>query len=464
MELRERLGVSNISRLLFEFSLPATIGMLINAIYNIVTRIFIGNSPDLATNGLAAATVSFPVIMIIMAVSLMCGVGGATVFSIALGKKEYEKVERILANSLSLVILSTGILSIIFLLFLEPILMLFGASEIVLPYAKDYMMFVLIGGVFQGITMWGNNLIRADGSPKIAMYSVLLGSVVNIILHYVFIFIFQWGMIGAGLATVGGLLSSSIWVLYYFIFGKSNTNLVFKKMAIKKPLALNIMIIGLPSFFIQFSNSVWNTVLNSTLLDYGGDIAISAMGIVATFQTLLLMPIIGINQGALPIIGYNYGAKKFGRVKETVKKAAIIATIISVSGYTLIQFFPTQIISLFNQDPKLVELGVYMLTTWFMVLPIVGINMVGANYFQAIGKVKPAIFLTISRQIIILLPAILILSRLFGLKGIVHAGPVADSLSTILVLIFIYFAFKNLGKDEHTEADDALEFETGDSI
>lgn len=459
MKERERIGTVSITRLLFEFSLPATIGMLINAIYNIVTRIFIGNSPDLATNGLAAATVSFPILMIIMAVALMFGVGGSTVFSIALGKKEYAKVEQILANSLSLAILSTGIISIIFLIFLEPILVIFGASDVVFPYAKDYMTFVLIGGVFQGITMWGNNLIRADGSPNIAMLSILLGSLVNIILHYIFIFMFGWGMSGAGLATIGGLLSSSLWILHYFTSKKANTKLVFSKMIIKRTLALNIMVIGLPSFFIQFSNSIWNTVLNSTLLDYGGDIAISAMGIVATFQTLLLMPIIGINQGALPIVGYNYGAKKYDRVKETIKKAALIATVICIIGYGIIQLFPEQIIKAFNQEPKLVELGVYMLKTWFMVLPIVGLGMVGANYFQAIGKVKPAIFLTISRQIIILLPAILILSHFFGLEGIVHAGPLADVLSTIMILVFVYFAFKHLGKDEHTQADDAIELE-----
>lgn len=459
MNSREKLGKVEISRLLFEFSLPATIGMLINAVYNIVTRIFIGNSADLATNGLAAATVVFPIIMIIMAVSLMCGVGGATVFSIALGKKEYDKVERILGNSFILGILTTAIISFVFFIFMEPILTSFGASEVVLPYAKDYMMFISISGVLQGIAMWGNNLIRADGSPTIAMLSVLLGSVVNIILHYVFIFMFGWGMIGAGLATMFGLLSSSIWIVYYFTLGKSQTKLKLSKMVLQRSLAINIMVIGLPSFFIQFANSIWNTVLNTTLLVYGGDIAISAMGIVSTFQTLLLMPVIGINQGALPIIGYNYGAKLYGRVKETVRKAGVIATMICIAGFIIIRLFPEQIIMAFNQDEELVKIGTYMLQSWFMCLPIIGIGMVGSNYFQAIGKVKPAIFLTLTRQIFMLIPLILILGNLFGLTGIVHAAPISDVLATILIVIFVYFAFKRLDNHEETEADKLLDVE-----
>lgn len=455
MSSREKLGKVSISKLLFEFSLPATLGMLINAVYNIVTRIFIGNSPDLATNGLAAATIVFPMIMIIMAVAVMCGVGGSTVFSIALGKKEYDRIEKILANSFALAIITTAIISLIFFIFREPILTIFGASPEVLPYAKDYLTFISISGILQGIAMWGNNLIRADGSPTIAMLSILLGAIVNIILHYVFIFIFEWGMIGAGLATMFGLLTSAIWIIYYFTFGKSTTKLKLSKMSLQRSLALNIMVIGLPSFFIQFANSIWNTVLNTTIADYGGDIAISAMGIVATFQTLLLLPVIGVNQGALPIIGYNYGAKLYARVKETVKKSAFIATIICVIGFIIIRIFPEQIIMAFNQDPQLVELGIFMLQTWFLVLPIIGIGMVGSNYFQAIGKVKPAIFLTMSRQIFMLIPLILILARLYGLKGILHAAPIADVLSTILILIFVYSGFKKLGQEE-TDADHFL--------
>ncbi|MDL2211304.1 MATE family efflux transporter [Erysipelotrichaceae bacterium OttesenSCG-928-M19] len=446
MKDRELMGTAKISSLLLKFALPATVGMLVNAIYNIVDRIFIGNADYLGSNGLAGVTIAFPIMMVIMAVALMCGVGGSTLFSINLGERKYDRVKRIIGNSFSLAILTTLTCAILIFIFIEPILINFGASETVLPYAKDYLQIILIGAIFQGINMTGNNLIRADGSPKIAMLSILLGAGVNIALDPIFIYILQWGMTGAALATIIGQFCSTIWVLNYFIRGKANFKLSLKDMIIIPSLGLKILTTGLPSFFIQVAGSVLNVVLNASLLAYGGDLAISAMGIVNSVQTLLLMPIIGLNQGALPIIGFNFGANNLSRVKETAKFATFSATVIAVIGFIIIRLFSAQIIMAFNQDPELVALGSKMLLAWFLCLPVIGIGMVLSNFFQAIGKVIPAIFLSLSRQIIILIPLILILSKNYGLDGLIYAAPISDVLSTTLTLIVFTITIKKLSK------------------
>lgn len=446
MKDRELMGTAKISSLLLKFSLPATVGMLINALYNIVDRVFIGNSGDLGSNGLAGITIGFPIVMIIMAVALMCGVGGSTLFSINLGEKNYGRVRKIIGNSFSLAIITALICAIVIYIFIDPILIQFGASETVLPFAREYLQIILLGAVFQGINMTGNNLIRADGSPKIAMLSILLGAGVNIILDPIFIYVFRWGMTGAALATIIGQFCSTIWVLYYFTKGKGNYKLSFSTMTLEPKLALNIMITGLPSFFIQVSNSALNAILNATLIMYGGDISISAMGIVNSVQTLMLMPVIGINQGALPIIGFNYGANNLSRIKETIKIATIMATIITCLGFIVTRLFSQEIIMAFNQDPELVALGSKMLIYWFMCLPVVGLGMVGSNYFQAIGKVIPAIFLSLTRQIILLIPLIVILSSFIGLDGIIMAQPISDVISTILTVILLLISLKRLEK------------------
>ncbi|MEG0283258.1 MAG: MATE family efflux transporter [Erysipelotrichales bacterium] len=443
---REKMGSKRIPSLLLEFSLPATAGMLINALYNIIDRIFIGNSPDIGSHGLAGLTVTFPIIIIIMAVALMCGVGGATLFSISLGERKPEEAKHIAGNAFSLAAITAIIVCVLNYIFMDSVLLSFGASSETLPYAREYMEIILLGGVFQAINMAGNNLIRADGSPSIAMLSILLGGIIHMILDPIFIYGFHWGMKGAAIATIIGQFTSTLWILHYYTKGKANYKLKRIHLRLNKDIAFKVMITGLPSFFIQTAASVLNIVLNTALLKYGGDLAISAMGIVNSFQTLLMLPMIGINQGALPIIGYNYGAKKYERIKETIKYAAVINTILAVVGFSLTQLFSQEIITLFNKTPELVDMGSKILRAWFLCLPIVGINLVFSNYFQAIGKVKPAIFLTLSRQILILIPLILILSSKYGFDGLIYAQPISDIASSILVFTFFFISINKLSK------------------
>lgn len=445
MDRSKQLGEEKITTLLKKFSIPAIIGMLVNAFYNIVDRIYIGNSSDLGTLGLAGLTISFPIVMVMMALALLIGIGGATLFSIRLGENKGQEAEKILGNATTLVIGLSVIFTIFGLLFLEDLLRLFGASTEVMAYAKEYMRIVLFGAIFQGISMAGNNFIRADGSPRIAMISMILGAGFNIIFDPIFIYLFRWGMTGAAIATIGGQCLSSLWVIYYFLGKRSSHKIKLKNMKLDLGLSAKIVTTGVPAFFIQIANSLLNIVLNKGLAFYGGDIAISAMGIINSLQTLMLLPIIGINQGAQPILGYNFGAKRGDRVKETLKWAILSSTVIALVAYLGTRMFSTELISLFNQDQGLITFGSRAMLIWFFFLPVVGFQMVSSSYFQAVGKVKPAIFLTMTRQVILLIPALLILPKYYGLDGILYAAPFADLTSAIITGIGLGLELKPMG-------------------
>ncbi len=436
------MGETKVTKLLFRFSLPATIGMLVNSIYNIVDRMYIGNSPDLGTLGLAGITISFPIMMVMMALAVLFGIGGATRFSIKLGEQKKEEAEKILGNSAFLLVISAALFMIGGQIFLKPLLKLFGASKEVMPYALEYMRIILFGAVFQGISMGGNNFIRADGSPKIAMISMFLGAGFNIVFDPIFIYGFGWGMTGAALATIGGQTLTAIWVLSYFLGKRSSRKLRLSNMKLDFKLAKLITATGVPAFMIHLANSALNIVLNANLAFYGGDIAVSAMGIINSIQTFMLMPITGITQGAQPIIGYNYGARSEQRVKETLKWAVLSASAIALFGYLVTRFFPGQLIALFNRSVDLIAFGSNAIIIWFFFLPVVGFQVVSASYFQAVGRIKSAIFLTMTRQVIILIPAIIILPKLIGLNGILYAAPLADMVSATITAIWIGMELK----------------------
>lgn len=438
----ERMKTKNILLLLIEFSLPAMIGMLVNAIYNIVDRMFIGNSPDLGSVGLAGISICYPVTLILMAISLMVGMGGATRFSIFLGRGDREKAGKYIGNALTITVIFGLVFMIFGNIFLEPLLKVLGASQTVLPYAKQYLSIILFGAVFQCVAMAGNNFSRAQGNPKNAMISQMLGAGFNILFDYILIMIFRMGMTGAALATIGGQCLSAIWQLT-FLFGKRTIIPVNRELLkLKMVYVIDIIKTGIPAFLMQISNSVLNIILNSTLVKYGGDVALSAIGIVTSVQTLLLMPITGLMQGQQPLISYNYGARKMQRVKETIRYATIGATIISVVGFLAVQLLTKNIVYMFNDEKEVVSLCCKALHIWFMLLPVIGCQIMFANYFQAVGKIKISSILNLLRQVIILIPSILILSQLFGLFGIFYAVPLADGMAFVITMILFLKAIK----------------------
>lgn len=446
------LAYEKISKLLYQFSVPAIIGMTINALYNVVDRMFIGNSPDLGSNGLAAITICFPAMIIIMSIGILFGQGGATVFSINLGKGNIEKSDRALGNATFMLIASGIIITILGELFLDQLLVLFGASETVLPYARDYMRIVFLGTTFQVISMGMNNFLRADGKPKLSMMTMFLGAIVNVILDPIFIFGFHMGMFGAALATVIGQFVSMVWSIQHFIKKDALHRIEKRYLKFNPSLSLEIISLGMPGFFLQLANSALSLLLNHSLAKYGGDIAISAMGIVNSVQTLLVLPIIGMNQGLQPIVSFNYGAQRPDRVKKAVKLAIIAATIIAVIGFVLVHAIPTLIVSAFNRDPELMKFSTFALKTWLMFLPVTGFQIIAANFFQAIERPKMAMFLTLTRQVIFLMPCIVIFSSIFKLEGILYSAPVADLSSAAITFIFFMKFIKKLGgKNENLQ-------------
>jgi putative MATE family efflux protein len=444
MEHSKQLGEEKISSLLLKFSIPAITGMLVNALYNVVDRIFVGQG--VGKNAIAGITIGFPLMIVMMAFGMLVGLGASSLVSIRMGEHKKAEAERIVGNGLTLMTVISIALTCLGLIFIDPLLEAFGASPQVLPYAKTYFAIILYGGVFQGIGMGMNNCIRAEGNPKIAMITMLIGAIINTILDPIMIYALKMGIAGAAWATIFSQAVSAIWVLYYYLSGQSSLRIHWGNLKLHMATVGKIFTIGSAPFAMQLAASGITLVLNQALVRYGGDLAIAAMGIVNSILMLILMPIFGINQGAQPIIGYNYGAWQFDRVKKTLKLAAAAATLLTTVGFIMIQLFPRLIIQMFNTEEDLVAMGAMGLRTFLIFLPIVGFQIVGANYFQAVGKPGSAMILSLSRQGLFLLPAIILLSKYFGLQGIFWAGPTADLFSSVVTGGWLYFEIKHLDR------------------
>lgn len=447
----KELGEERIAKLLLKFSLPAVVGTLVNALYNIVDRIFIGNG--VGSLGIAGLTIGFPIMMISMAFTMLIGVGTTALISIRLGEGNQDRAESIMGTGALALILMSLTLAIVSLTFLDPLLKIFGATATNLPYAKSYMQIILLGNVFASIGFGMNNFIRAEGNPRTAMVTMLIAAIINVVLDYIFIFIFHWGIQGAAFATIIAQFVAASWVLSYFLGGKSFLKLKRKNITLDGKLLLQIVAIGSAPFAMQLASSLLNLVMNNSLRIYGGDTAIAGMGIVFSIMMVLMMPVMGISQGAQPIIGYNYGAGQYDRVKKTLKSAIFVATTIAIIGFIVTRLFSVQLVTLFNpQDQDLIDFGSKAIYYFFLMLPIIGFQMVGANYYQAVGKPRAAMTLTLSRQVLFLIPLLLIFPRFFGLDGILYAVPTADFLAFLLTFIFIRKEFKLLSKAHLTRA------------
>jgi len=444
MKQTKQLGEEKILNLILKFSIPAIVGMLVNALYNVVDRIFVGKGVgDLA---LAGITVEFPISLVIMAFTMLIGLGASTLISIRLGQHKDQEAEQIMGNALILMLIVSALITIFGLSFLRPLLTAMGASADVMPYALDYGGIILAGTVFFMFGMGANNFIRAEGNPRVAMLTMLIGAITNIILDPIFIYGFGWGIKGAAIATVIAKAVSAVWVMHYFLSGRGHLKLSLSRVSLNRTYVIGILTLGAAPFAMQMAASLLNVILNNSLYTYGGDLALAGMGIVSSISTLLLMPLFGLNQGLQPIIGYNYGANNYDRVKEALLKGMAAATIISVTGFLVINIFPSQLVRLFtNEGAELVNLGTKALKTFLMALPIIGAQVIGASYFQAIGKPKHAAFLSLSRQILLLIPAILLLPRFLGLEGIFYAGPVADMGSALLTGTWVFLELRKLG-------------------
>ncbi|AYE34408.1 MATE family efflux transporter [Clostridium septicum] len=446
MNKQKRLGEESIPKLLISFSVPAIIGMLVNTFYNIVDRMFIGHIPDIGQLALTGVGVTMPIVSIILGFGLLLGVGTSARVSLNLGLGNKEDAEKLIGNSLTLSIILSVLITFIGLTFSTKLLRSFAASDSTIIYAKDYINIIYFGTIFNLMAFSLNHSIRSDGNPRIAMFSMLIGAITNIVLDPIFIFVLNLGVKGAAIATVISQLVSCIWVISYFTKGKSYIKLRKENLKLEKRIVMAIVTIGMSPFAMQIAQSLVQVIANNSLKMYGGDLAIGAMAIIASITMIFSMPIIGLNQGAQPIIGYNYGAKKYHRVKETVTYGTIIATIIMIIGFILVQLFPHILIRMFNKDPNLVDIATNGLRIFLCMIPFIGFQIVSSSYFQAVGKAKISMFLSLLRQVILLIPFMIILPKFItpSLNGIWIAGAASDLLSAIITGILFYNSVRKL--------------------
>ncbi|MDU4937824.1 MAG: MATE family efflux transporter [Clostridium sp.] len=456
MRGQARLGEEKISKLLMEFSIPAIIGMVVNTLYNIVDRMYIGNIKDIGGLALTGVGITMPIMTIIMAFGMLIGIGTSARISLKLGEHKREEAEKHLGNAFTLIIIASVLITIIGLVFMHKILGLFGASADTEVYAREYMQIIFFGTIFNMLSFGLNHSIRSDGSPKIAMLSMLIGAGTNIILDPIFIFVFGMGVRGAAIATVISQVVSTIWILYYFTKGKSNLKIKREYLSLDKAIVLSIFSIGVSPFSMQIAQSVVQVLANNALKTHGGDLAIGAMTIINSVAMIFMMPIFGLNQGSQPIIGYNYGAEKYKRVKQAVKSATIVATIIVSIGWIITQTAPHLLISIFNRDEQLVGIASTGMRIFLFMLPVVGAQVISSNYFQSIGKAKISMFLSLLRQVILLIPCLIILPEIFGLTGVWLAGAVADGLSSLITLIIFFMSVRKLKDKEEIVAKEAV--------
>lgn len=440
----QRLGEEPIGKLLWSFSAPAIVGMIVNAIYNIIDRIFVGQA--VGDKALAALSFSFPFMTAIMAVAMLVGLGGTSLVAISMGEGNRKRAEKILANVCVFAGLLEIVVSILGYIFLKPLLRVFGTPDgQIMDYACNYMGIVLGGSVFQGIGFALNAIIRSDGSPKMAMVTMLSGAITNIIFDWLLTMVIPLGVRGVAIATITGQFVTMLWVLYYFTH-KSNLRLKLKGYRIDFVLMGKTAFIGLSPALVQLAMACVNIIYNNLLMKYGKDVAVSAFSVYNSAMTIAIMPIFGINQGVQPIVGYNYGAQKYDRVRKAMKYGVICATILVVSGSVLIRTFPEQIVRAFNSSPELIRLGKQALTTNSLALPVVGAQIIFSNYFQYINRPRAAAFMGLSRQCLFLIPSLFIMSHFFGLNGIFFAQPVSDLLSACVASTWTSLELKNLGK------------------
>lgn len=448
--MQQELGTQPIGKLLLKFSIPAIVGMLVNALYNIVDRIYIGRLEPLAMTGIG---ISLPMMTLIMGFGMLVGIGGGARISIRLGQKRQDLAEKILGNAFTLLFIIMIAVTAVGLIFKTQLLYFFGASEATIGYANDYITIILMGTLFQGLGFGLNNIIRSEGSPKIAMYTMLIGALINIILDPIFIFTFGLGIKGAAIATVISQFVSAVWVISHFLKGKSKIHFHTKNLRLEKDIVLSILSIGVSPFSMQVAASIVTIVSNNALKSHGGDLAISAMTAINAIALFFLMPIFGINQGAQPILGYNYGAKEYGRVKKALALAIGAATSICLLAFVLTQFFTVSMIKLFNSDPELIAVAQNGMRIFLSMIPFIGFQIISANYFQATGQAPKAMFLSLLRQVILLIPLLMILPNVFnlGLNGVWLAGPIADFTASVVTFIFLMVAFKSLKQGDLAE-------------
>lgn len=421
--------------MILKFSIPAAISLLITAIYNIVDRIFVGNI--IGTSALAGLSICFPLSFMMVAFGLTCSAGGSSLFSLFAGKNDQRSMNRVFGNALMLVVAFELLLSVLLLLFSEPILRVFGVTETAYPYASVYYRIVTLGCLFQGLTLVFCDFVRVSGKPVLGMFVTGVGAVTNILLDAVFVAVLKWGVAGAAWATVLGQIVSALFGAFLIFSGKSRVEIRKDTFSFDSGLARRIVSCGFAFWIAQMAMGLISLVYNSQLGKYGSDTAISVYAVVASIMTFVIMPASGISQGIQPIVGNNYGAGDYRRVMSTLYQGSGLSVGITCVIWVAVMLFPRQILMVFGATEEMLAIGVPGLRTNFCITPILGFVMLATTFFQSIAKPLPSIIITFLRQILFLIPFIYLFPALWGINGIFAAQPVSDALALVLSLILV---------------------------
>ena len=448
MDKSDALGKENLNKLIARFAIPSVVGMLISALYNVVDRIFVGNIPNIGGIAFAAITLTYPLTLMVIACAGLFKLGANSIASISLGEGNRERANKAVNQCFMMSVLLGVLFMIIVLGFTDPILRLLGASDVTLPHARDYIIVIALGAIpnFVGFAM--NNFLYTDGSPKMAMGSMIIGGIMNIILDPIFIFTFNQGARGAAIATIISQLASCIWTMSYFFLKRCSFKIRFSEMIPDFALLWKICVLGMPVFINQIANSTFVTVLNTQTAYYGSDMAVTSIGIVMVLSQFTMLPVIGISHGLQPIWGYNYGSKQIDRVIKTFYTGVLWGTVYILALYGTFMAFPSFYAKMFvGSSPVDIDFTVKAIRIFLLLEPLIAFEIMAANFYPSIKMPGKSMLLNIFRQVFALIPLLFILPKFFGLNGILYCGPIGELIAVALALFVVLKDINRLKKE-----------------
>ena len=432
-----------------QYAIPAIIAQTAASLYNMIDSVFIGHIPDVGAEAISGLATTFPFMNLSAAFGAMVGVGGATQLSVRLGQRDYDSAKHILGNLVTLNIIVGILFAAVSFIFLDEILFFFGASETTLPFARDFMAVILLGNVVTHLYFGINAALRASGHPKQAMFATILTVIMNVILAPVFIYVLGWGIRGAALATILAQCITLAWQLKMLSNPNELLHLQRGIYRLKADIVKGILSIGMSPFFINAAACVVVIIINKGLRNYGenGDTSIAAYGIANRMQFIFVMVVLGLTQGMQPIVGYNYGAKRHDRVKQALMLTIFWATLVTTLGFAICEFMPETVAKAFTTDPKLIEHASWAMQVMCIFMPFIGFQLVTTNFFQSVGLVNKSIFLSLTRQVLLLIPLLLILPLFIGEKGVWYSMPISDIIAAMLTVIMLVLQFRQWKKE-----------------
>lgn len=438
------LGTENIGKLLMQYAIPAIIAQTAASLYNMIDSVFIGHIPNVGAEAISGLATTFPFMNLSVAFGAMVGVGGATQLSVRLGQRDYNSAKNILGNLVTMNIILGIVFAGVSLLFLDDILRFFGASDTTLPFARDFMKIILYGNVVTHLYFGINAALRASGHPKQAMYATIITVVMNIILAPIFIYVLEWGIKGAATATILAQCITLLWQIRLLSNPDELLHLQRGIYKLKADIVKSILSIGMSPFFINAAACIVVIIINKGLRNYGsdGDMSIAAYGIANRMQFIFVMVVLGLTQGMQPIVGYNYGARHHDRVRKALMLTIVWATAVTTLGFVVCEFMPETVAKAFTTEEKLINMSAWAMRVMSIFMPLIGFQLVTTNFFQSVGKVKKSIFLSLTRQVLLLIPLLIILPMFIGEKGVWYSMPISDIIAAMLTVAMLYIQFR----------------------